>query len=847
MAKIEQANAFLELKQRTNRDVRQLGPLVSQFYEAESTASQTVINLNFAVEQTAEAKRSVQVYVDGSLLREGSGNDYTYSSISSGQSSQITLSAPIAAGLNILAYRIGTSIQNFPTPASVQASLNSDVNQPHLMAQAGFQNFIAPIYRSVPFTAIVNRAQILDESQSLKAIAGVERIHIRGLNLLQGEFGSSGERVWEADNKDARIRLVGSGWRSYSDASASRPGTTTVGDYSEITFYGTGLNYLSITASSLDVRASVDGGSEGSNLYTGFSTILNGRNYCPNVVIPVISGLTLGWHTVKIRNNNVAGTDVCGFEIINERSNLAVLPGTAFNGAKRELLSGTSTSAFNAEVVGTRGARVIKYIKDGAIAQVVQEVNASAAYLSSSDHTNEEAVRRINWREFGANRADDFSTLTTARASVFTLDDGTTTLVASNALVSSESLRFSVANGNFTTITFVGTGLDIITRDDASGTSATDTFDASVNGVSIGNYTTVGSTSVTTRKIVSGLPYGTHTVRFTRTNAPSAWNSQIQDFIIYQPKKPAIPSGAVEICDYNVPANFAVGTVGVNNLSTGILKKTNTRELTYVEGTGGTTNWTAGLDAISEVSGFSITSDRLNAYVEYTFFGTGVDFRYFAATNRSTNIAVTLNGTSATTTNFPTATFSQYGIGSYNSGTAVLSQNGTNTPGSGLRISGLPLGLYRIRLNNGTASTFISTSSFDIITPIHYQAPSLKIGSLSLISNRNFDIVKPTIDLLPDLGKAKAWALFDMSTNIIRASFGISAILRTATGSIIIYFEKPFKSINYTTVATSNFGESVVSNGGRTPGYVVVSSSNSAGTASDSVISIVLFGELIDE
>ena len=124
MAKIQQTNPFLEVKQRTNRDVRQLGPLVTQFYEAESTAAQTIINLSFAVEQTDEGKKQIELFVDGKLLREGASNDYVYTNIYAGQSSQITLNFPLSAGLNIICKRVGSSVQNFPNPSSVQASVN---------------------------------------------------------------------------------------------------------------------------------------------------------------------------------------------------------------------------------------------------------------------------------------------------------------------------------------------------------------------------------------------------------------------------------------------------------------------------------------------------------------------------------------------------------------------------------------------------------------------------------------------------------------------------------------------------------------------------------------------------
>jgi hypothetical protein len=75
-------------------------------YEAESTASQTVINLNFSVDQ--ENKEAFQLFIDGKLLREGLTNDYTFTSIGfDNTSSQVTLTFSLPAVLNIIAIKLG--------------------------------------------------------------------------------------------------------------------------------------------------------------------------------------------------------------------------------------------------------------------------------------------------------------------------------------------------------------------------------------------------------------------------------------------------------------------------------------------------------------------------------------------------------------------------------------------------------------------------------------------------------------------------------------------------------------------------------------------------------------------
>lgn len=75
-------------------------------YESESVASQTVINLNFSVDQ--ENKEAFQLFIDGKLLREGLSNDYTFTSIGfDNTSSQVTLNFSLSAALNIIAIKLG--------------------------------------------------------------------------------------------------------------------------------------------------------------------------------------------------------------------------------------------------------------------------------------------------------------------------------------------------------------------------------------------------------------------------------------------------------------------------------------------------------------------------------------------------------------------------------------------------------------------------------------------------------------------------------------------------------------------------------------------------------------------
>lgn len=718
--------------------------------------------------------------------------------------------------------------------------------------KAGFDDFAIPVYEDAPFTTIQNRAKV---TRSLKAIAGVERVMVKGLSLLQNEFGPNGERVFEADTKDARIRMVGN-WSSSASGSGTYVTSFSINDFVEITFYGTGINLVMYESSTVrDYRLSVDGGAEGSNIkISSYSNVLINRNYMPNIVFPLVSGLSLGWHTVRMRNNDASnGPSIGGFEVLNQRADLAVFSGAGVSKGNLLGLSALATSSFKEGVLGTRGARVVKYVENGELKTAVTEVNASSQFLSSADHSNEEVVRRINPREFGANRSDDISTATTAPANrAFTLDDGTTTVVASQGVIGfysgdAEALFTNATNG-FYTLTFVGTGLDIFAWG-LVGTS--DSHTIFVDGVSIGNMSKPDRSSIV--KICSGLPYGTHTVRFLR-NAIAGSGVGVIDFIIYQPKKPSIPAGALEVADYNVMADFSFNsTSSVSSLSQGVMRKSMLREMIY-SGT-----WTANaVDVVSHASGFGLTTPTNGGYVEYTMFGTGFELNLYTSGSYSSLSTVSLNGVTATISNFPTAVFASTAPLVFNSATGTFASNITDAGGRRLSVSNLPLGLYRVRITNNTAAT-LNVNTFDVITPIHINESSLKIGSQSLRSLVKYSPEKSVQNAGPDLSKAKAWVAFT-DTQIL-SSYNVSAILKGSTNTYDIFLEKPFKNANY--IVTGSATGSNTSNGDGLQVDIISRFSNKAsigaayntGSGDGNAFNqttmlyccVVFFGELIDE
>jgi hypothetical protein len=649
----------------------------------------------------------------------------------------------------------------------------TDISVLREIQNSGFQDFVsssqmlsATTVAGTPaagkfYSSIINRASISDLSQDLKPRMGIERIMTQQVVEIQNEFGPNGERVFGVLNDTlGQIRFVGN-WYSSQSAQGQLIESAITGDYVEITFYGTGLNILCRQSSAArDFRATVDNGAEGSNFYVlSSSDILTGRNYSPNQITNVVSSLSLGIHTVKIRNAHGSNNMYFhGFEILNESSQVKVNPGVSYVSGKKLSLSSQYSSAyssgFESGTLGTRGGRVLVYQKaDGTIGKAVTPTG-SQANLASADHANEEVIRRFSPREFGAGRADDFSRLAASTLDcAFTLDDGTTTLlgrqvqynILSNNL---DALYCTPGATNFISLTFVGTGLDVVLNIDGT----TRQFDSvHVNGgASIGAISKTLNTAPEIRKIVSGLPYGTHTVRFVGNVASSPF---IAAFVVYGPKKPTLPSDAVELADYNIMADYvANATGGPDTIGTGTLRKFDTRELTYV----GT--WTATL-ATANMGGFMLYSTTDGDNARYTFFGTGFDWRFATAAIGANAATWQINVDGATNlSGFTTSSYGS-GISTFTASTGTVVSNTTNST-CGISVSGLAMGLHTIRFTKISGTGAFSTQAIDIITPIHSPKSNfpadiqntLSVGSLGISDNRKLTPVK---DALPS---GKAWA-----------------------------------------------------------------------------------------
>lgn len=619
---------------------------------------------------------------------------------------------------------------------------------------------------AVPYTQIVGRASIPDLANDFRASLGIERIPVQQIMLLQNEFGPEGQPVYSALN-DTRglIRFVGAGWINFQGVYGQFAYTTTVGDYFELTVYGTGLNFLTqINTDARDASVTIDGSLiRASGVYPGATSsfILGNRNYNPNQVLPLTTtSLSLGLHTIKVTclSNNL---NTMGFEILNANASglVNINPGSGYYRGKKFKNTAADSILYSTGVTGTKGGRIVRYFTDtDTMAEAFQAVDASIAYLTNANHANEEVARTYHWREFGAGRSDDFSLLATSPAvdRAFTLEDGVTTLVGYQVLTVSPATGFPenlspVANNSYVTLTFVGTGLDIL-RNDAGGPAVAGSYALYVDGISRGNLSNSGSPTPRIEKLCSGLPYGTHTVKIFATSVV-IYNFGIHQFIVYQPKKPSLPAGAVEVADYNVMATFdgttATGTTSADNIQmpVGVLSKMCSREFVYV-GAG----WLTSAMSPLNLGGIFIYTSNNSQPFQYTFSGTGISLLLQTSGSTAYDFTVTIDG-ALNATGVARANASNLTGGSYRS-TAV----GSTQPVR-VEFTGLSMGAHTIVVTC-TSGAVLIVQALHIITPIHTHKSNLyadlqntlPVGSQSLMDSRS---VSPQPAAL---SAPKAWA-----------------------------------------------------------------------------------------
>jgi hypothetical protein len=787
-------------------------------YTTVATASQTLITANFSWQYNLNPSAgigAVSVYINGILQTRGV--DYTEVNLGLVNTNQVLLTVALLGYENVILLPTYQAIDTSAAASNFNGQALAGIQN---LLQVGTQGFIdqsATI--PVPNTTIVGRAKIPDITNDMRASLGIERIQTQQIMLLQNEAGANGELVYSVVNDDrGLIRFVGSGWSSANGANGATILSNVIGNYVEIVFYGTGLNLLGLPHTTTHViQAYVDGVLTVSNIYSSvaYSSVIYSRNYAANSVVPVVSGLTLGIHTIKlVQNDGVANLYVPGFEVLNANASglININPGIGYiNGQKytNYLIDSNSynplpttwytftCTAANATVGATyrnnsqtftvlytislgttlvcagtgapsaastltlltgvgdntitysgtpsstmqKGLRVVQYINsDGTAGNSWTPVAASSSTLTNANHTNEEVARVFHWREFGAGRAsDDFTTLTSVSDRAFTLDDGVTTLVGYQVLGTvGETFAHNAAN-SFWTLTFVGTGLDVVLS--AQFASVTTTYDIIIDGTTVASAQpgTIFSTSAGTNKIckiVSGLAYGTHAVGI-KLNTVVSGQIRFFQFIVYQPKTPTLPTTALQTAAYNVMTTYiASSSAAQGTIAPGVLRKMNIREFIY------TGTMVSPVLNSGQMSGFTVSSITSGSTAQYTFFGSAVEISMQVA-NTATNTRVFINGSNVLSGY--TTSFLQTSTGlTWTAATGDITGTSAANARTRICISGLPLGINTVKLAQNTTTDTFYIEGVDIVTPIHsYKSNlyadiqnTLTVGSNSLMDTR---------------------------------------------------------------------------------------------------------------
>jgi hypothetical protein len=635
-----------------------------------------------------------------------------------------------------------TDTQTIAGDKTFTGTVSVDIEGVNLEAQLVPEYMTATTVTGTPasgkfYSDITGRAPILDPRKNPTSRLGIERLSYKGkYELLTSESGPSGEPVYQL-MADPRVRLIGKphaiGAPSATNGHYIDLGTD--GDSIEIIFYGTGINVLQTFMDGFErgFDVFIDGVAGSSVSTAGGSTILSSRNYAPNMVIPVVSGLTLGLHTVKLVSSSAAVSNFQGLEIVNESATVTQPEGTITAGSESFTFASDTDdlTTFDLETQdgsgtitdSTKGGAVSWYFQDGVRKKAINYSDSTQLNLTAADHSNETVVMKKNWREFGAGRADDFSTLTaTFDDRAFTLDDGTTTLVGDDVELAGGAgaggMFQGTGSGSYT-LTFIGTGLDILQQNYGAS------IDFYIDGVLISSevLTTTGG-SFNILPIVSGLPFGTHTVKFLRN--PDILI--VKDFIIYGPKAPELPTGAILDATAYKMADYSIPSVGADTIGSGTLRKFINREFVY-QGSG----WLF-QDETDSPGGKQINSNTVGgSTMELSHFCTGVDFRFKDVTGQESSATVRINGTILNETNFtingsgsgPAVGVTGIGPTTFNSIAGTFSQGVTGSldQGAGLSITGLTLDLYSFQIANSGSQLVMNC--WDFHTPIYSYSNSI--------------------------------------------------------------------------------------------------------------------------
>jgi len=383
--------------------------------------------------------------------------------------------------------------------------------------------------------------------------------------------------------------------------------------------------------------------------------------------------------------------------------------------------------------VGITGAAVLQHTASSKAGESLDPFQESARFLTT---------------DFGIGELTDFSTpFTIASDRTFTLEDGTTTMAGYqikyvttgiDGIAAAMSLDTSLSEIH---LRAVCTQMDLLVVNSSAMTAY-----ISIDGCPDITYAIAGS-GLYRLPVLRNARYQTHEIAITNSAGLS-----IAGIILHEPTVDQKVEGSL-LATQNLVARYVQSRqLGGNIIPTGgVAVNPHVSGAVFVNGTGTGNDWTTQLSFTENpIFGRYSSSDREGSYVEFTFFGGGVEVEYWADFNRGKPI-VFLNSVIANTTNFVGATFS--GI---DGSTGEVDMYSSVKTRKRFLISSLTESRYTIRIQvktprkkNAASSGFsINISSFYLlntggslsVTPSRgYSQDDFVIGLDSARDERNFD------------------------------------------------------------------------------------------------------------
>lgn len=609
---------------------------------------------------------------------------------------------------------------------------------------------------AAPNTTVVDRALMVDLDNDLAAHGQTTRFPVHGIYPIIEEQGPAGEVIFGAINdKFGQIRLAGN-W--IEGVNSLGPNVNLPNDeegFVEFTFKGTDayMLYNEFSSGVVEWQVSVDGGVETDLFPTNVDETIRNRNTSANQRLLVASGLAFGVHTVRIRAAGTTPTLILsGFEVVNGSGQVRINPGVLANGKSLAAHVSDFDGGFDVEEgtdVGAGGA-VLYYEEGGQTKKAIRWAEDNQQNLGSADFTEHEFIARHHFREYGNGFSQDLTLLGASTAdSVGTLSSGESILYARQALVDNpgiiQGLRIAGASNGYLAITFVGTGLAIRRQD--NGPPGNNPHDVFVDGGTSVGQINLSSEGDQIQSIVSGLPFGKHTVRINEVSASGA-NIHFKDLLVYGPKRPALPAGAVPLHYYGLLADYdgttATGVLEADNEEhpQGVYGKVSTREWSYRG-----TNWVIGfIGSAGLIFQFAETTTNSES-IELDFVGTGVNLHMLQSNAGTSDFELRIDGVlNASAVVRTPANGSNLGGGSYR----VLDPGGNIRPAR-FEVTGLTEGRHKVSITRTAGSGATRVMSADIIGSMYahkLDGPDLfqnelRVGSSSTLDLRRFDKDEP--------------------------------------------------------------------------------------------------------